>query len=107
MANILTAAEAAAVLRVSNTDPDMLTLLPLVDKAIENATGRAWQDDSPIEPTAKAAARILMVQWHENPGMIASGMTSLEFGLGACLTQLEAIALTLEAAEAAEEEAEA
>jgi hypothetical protein len=90
---ILTAAEAAAVLRVDDDDEDMLAVLPLVDAYIRNATGRNWAADDPIREEAKAAARMLLVQWHENPAMLSSGMSSLEFGLNAALTQLEAIAL--------------
>ena len=96
MANILTAAEAANCLRCLTTDADMLALLPLVDDYIKDATGRDWTLDSTIQNKAKAAARILLTQWHENPGMIGQGITSLELGLRAVLTQLEALALLLE-----------
>ena len=98
MANILTAAEAATVLRCETTDADMLALLPLVDAYVKNATGRDWAIDNPIYPEAKAAARILITLWHENPGMLSSGMSSLSWGLSACLAQLEAKALILERA---------
>jgi len=90
---ILTAAEAATVLRVEETDEDMLALLALVDRYIINATGRNWTADDPVRAEAKAAARILLVQWHENPGALASGTVSMEIGLQAALLQLEAIAL--------------
>ncbi len=93
MANILTAAEAATVLRTSQDDPNMLALLPQVDAYLKNATGWDWAADAAIEPTAKAAARMLMVQWHENPGGLGGQQTALNFGLTACLVQLEAIAL--------------
>lgn len=95
MTNILTAAEGASVLRVLSTDPDMLALLPLVDRYIVNATGYNWAADSTIRSEAKAAARMLLVQWYENPGAQASGMVSPEVGLQAALTQLEAIALRI------------
>lgn len=90
MANILTAAEAAIVLRCETTDPDMLQLLPLVDTYIENATGRNWAGDSPIPPEAKTAARILLVRWHEDPGGMSNAMGP---ALSAALTQLEAVRL--------------
>ena len=93
---ILTADEAATVLRVGNDDADMLNLLPLVDRYIEMATGRNWTADAEIEIAAKSAARMLLVQWYENPSMLAGGIVSLEFGLNAALTQLEAKALALE-----------
>ena len=93
MANILTTSEAATVLRCDITDADMLALLPLVDAYIKNATGHDWSADSQIRAEAKSAARMLLTLWHENPGMVTSGMTTLGFGLSAALTQLEAIGL--------------
>jgi hypothetical protein len=92
MPTILTAAEAADVLRLEVTHPDMLTLLPLVDSYIQNATGRNWAADAVIHKTAKAAARILLVQWFENPGQFGSGSTP-PYGFQAVVGQLEAIAL--------------
>lgn len=92
MANILTSTEGANVLRCEATDADMLALLPLVDTYLKNATGRDWTADSTIHPTAKAAARMLLVMWHEDPGRLSSG-GSLGFGLQAALTQLQALAL--------------
>lgn len=93
MTNILTAVEAADVLRCETTDALMLAMLPSVDGYIRNATGHDWSADSTIHETAKAAARMLLVMWHENPAMISSGMNSMSHGLEAALTQLEAIAL--------------
>lgn len=93
MTNILTAAEAANVLRCAATDAVMLQLLPMVDKYIMRATGHDWASDSSILPEAKAAAQMLLVMWYENPAMIAGGVSSLSFGLSAALVQLEAIAL--------------
>ncbi len=92
MANILTAAEAAQVLRCDATDALMLALLPSVDAYIKNATGHDWAADSTIHASAKAAARILVTLWYENPAMISS-QGSLPWGLSATLTQLEALAL--------------
>ena len=102
--NILSAAEAATVLRTEATDQNMLDLLPQVDAYIANATGRKWESDDPIRPEAKSAARMLLVMWHENPAMIGS-TNVLNFGLTAVLMQLEAIVLELEEAEEAEAEA--
>lgn len=90
MANILTAAEAATVLRCETTDADMLALLPLVDAHIKNATGHDWAADSSIRAEAKSAARMLLTLWHENPG--GSGQGALGMALPATLLQLEAIA---------------
>lgn len=93
MANILTAAEAANILRCASNDATMLQLLPMVDKFIQNATGHDWGSDSSVLPEAKSAAQMLLVMWYENPAMVASGISSLNFGLTAALTQLESIAL--------------
>jgi hypothetical protein len=71
----------------------MLDLLPQVDAYIKNATGRDWTTDETINPTAKAAARMLLVKWHEDPGMNATQAASLAYGLTACLVQLEAMKL--------------
>jgi hypothetical protein len=84
--------EAAVVLRCESTDENMLALLPQVDAYIQQATGRDWTVDSPISPVAKSAARMLLVMWHENPGMIGN-MSSLNFGLTSALVQLESLAL--------------
>lgn len=88
---ILTAAEAAHVLRTVDTDPAMLDLLPLVDAYIKRATGHNWAADTTIAPEAKAAARILLTLWFENPGQMANGQGALPQGLTAALTQLEAL----------------
>jgi hypothetical protein len=90
VANILTPQEAANALRCDAADPEMVDLLPQVDSFIILATGHDWTTDSPIEPVAKSAARMLLVMWHENPAMLASGLISMGFGLTAALTQLEA-----------------
>ncbi len=71
----------------------MLGLLPLVDDYINAATGRDWTQDEPIASKAKSAARMLLVQWFENPAMQGSGISSLDHGLSAVLAQLEAEAL--------------
>jgi len=83
------------VLRTVDTDPAMLDLLPLVDDYIKGATGHNWAADSTIAPKAKAAARILIVLWFENPGQIANGQAVLPQGLTAVLTQLEAMATSV------------
>lgn len=94
--NILTAAEAAAVLRCTATDTLMLQLLPMVDDYIEQATGRDWAADSTVEPLAKSAAQMLITLWHEDPSMVSSlDNGALGHGLRAALVQLEAKALEL------------
>jgi len=102
MTYILSETEAATVLRTTETDSNMLDLLPLVDAYIKRATGRDWAGDLEIRPEAKAAARMLLVRWHEDPGGMAAG-GALGFGLHAALTQLEAVALELETSGAPED----
>lgn len=93
MTNILTTSEAATVLRCDESDADMLVLLPAVDAYIKNATGHDWTLDNPVVPEAKSAARMLLVKWHEDPGMMGNSTAPLGYGLSACLIQLEALAL--------------
>jgi hypothetical protein len=93
--NILTTAEAAAVLRTVETDPAMLLLLPQIDAYIDTATGRDWTLDDPVHEMAKAAARMLLVRWYEDPGAMGQSQGLLPQGCSAALAQLEAIALQL------------
>jgi len=92
MANILTATEAANVLRCDEDDPLMLDLLPAIDAHIRRATGHNWAADNPVLDDAKAAARMLLVMWHEDPAQVGSA-SSLPIGFTAALVQLEALAL--------------
>lgn len=88
---ILTTTEAANVLRTSENDAMMLDLLPQVDAYIRNATGRDWAGETPVHAAAKAAARMLLVMWYEDPGRMGSS-GALTAGFTAALTQLEALA---------------
>ena len=94
MTSILTNIEAATVLRCETDDQNMLDLLDQVDAYIENATGWKWTEDSVINPAAKSAARMLLVQWYENPAQLGSESV-LSFGLNAVLLQLKAEAKRL------------
>lgn len=89
---ILTASEAANAIRVDATDADLLALLPLVDAFVNRATGRDWTQDGTINNLAKNAARMLIVQWYDNPAQVGDG-NSLAFGLKNTLMQLESEAL--------------
>ncbi len=93
MAYILTTAEAANVLRCAENDLNLIDLLPQIDRYVWRATGHDWSSDDPVQPEAKSAARMLLVQWHEDPGGIGAGPAPLQRGLTACLAQLEALAL--------------
>jgi hypothetical protein len=88
--NILTASEAAMVLRTSELDQNMLDLLPQIDVFIRGATGHDFAGDATILPQAKSAARMLLVKWYEDPGMMANSTSSLNFGLTSMMCQLEA-----------------
>ena len=95
MTNLLTPAEAANTLRTDVDDPAMLDLLAGVDEYIRHATGKDWTADEPIHPTAKSAARMLLVLWYDNPsGFMPGGAVELPAGLNALLSQLEAKAMT-------------
>jgi hypothetical protein len=92
--NILTAAEAAAVLRVAEDDTELLNLLPLIDAEIKAATGRAWEDDETVHPLAKKAARVLLIRNYEDPGMLSKTQyKTLNLAWQNAITQLTAEAL--------------
>ncbi len=94
MPNLLTAPEAALVLRCDEEDALMINILPAIDEYIKTATGHDWTADSPVIETAKNAARMLLVQWYENPAMVGNNnFVSMQHGLRAALTQLESMAL--------------
>lgn len=96
MDTILTADEAASVLRCALDDPKLAVLLPQVDAYIKTATGRAWHLDNPIHESAKSAARMLIVRAFEDPGALMQQADGISFGLPAVLLQLEAEARLLE-----------
>lgn len=99
MANILTQAEAAAVLRLSipdgETDPILDMVLPAVDAFVKDATGHDWAADPAVDPRAKQVAVMLTVQWYENPAQMGSQITEspLAFGVNNLLGQLMVKAL--------------
>jgi len=91
--NILSTAEAAAFLKCDQDDPIMLLLLPEIDEYIKIGTGHNYAADLTVPPAAKSAARNLLVQWHEDPGMLTgSQATVLSGNLQACMSQLRAMA---------------
>jgi hypothetical protein len=93
MANLLTAGEAAAVLRVDSSNADMLNLLPLIDDTIKDATGFDWASLTTVPDKAKAAARMLLVMWFEDPAQAGGTGVMPPFGLTSVLGQLETLAL--------------
>ena len=81
MPNTLTAAEAANFVRTSASDAVMLQLLPLVDEYLRQATGHDWTTDSPIHPTAKTAAGMLLVYWYDQPSAVGQTPSSVRGAL--------------------------
>ena len=100
--HILTEQEAATVLRCSVDDPNMLQLLPGIDAYLGQGTGWDWAMDDPVSELAKNAARMLLVRWHENPGMVEASPSALGPGFAAAMMQLKVLAMELlEASESA------
>ena len=89
MPTILTSQEAAHFVRTDADDPILQQWLPLVDQYLANATGHDWAQDTPVHPTAVAAAGILLVYWYDNPQEIGQSPAAL----AAALVQLEAESL--------------
>ena len=92
---ILTSDEGATMLRTDVDDQVLADLLPLVDAYLLQATGHKWEADTTIDPLAKNAARMLLVQWYENPGMMGDSSSPLSFGLRAAVIQLKTKAMEL------------
>lgn len=91
MANLLTAAEAASILKCETNDPVMLILLDILDAFVNNDTGRDWTLDHPIHPIAKDAAMTLLVNKHEDPGAMNQSYAMDHYR--ADIVKLQAIAL--------------
>lgn len=93
--SILTLAEAAAVLKITpipdDDNPDLVLNMALAgaDDFIKTATGYDWAADTTIDPTAKMAASMLLVQFYENPAMTGSDM-DLPYGVTSRIEQLRA-----------------
>ncbi len=95
---ILSPEEAVDVLGYTFVDemPGDVTkiLLPGIDGFLKNATGKDWgtitDTYTEIDPDAKMIARVLLVRWFEDPGMI--GKTS-DVGVVSLIGQLHAKAL--------------
>lgn len=89
MSNILTPNEAAQFCRTNADDPLLLQLLDQVDRYVQYATGRDWTQDSAVNPIAKTAAQILLVNWYDDPSQMGTSPN----GAAGPLVQLEAEAL--------------
>ena len=87
---ILTTDEALGILRMdsSGSSSALSVTLAAVDEYLKAATGHDWATDEPVDPEAKAAAQMLLVQWYENPAMIGEG-NALDFGLSNLITHLQ------------------
>jgi hypothetical protein len=97
MANILTLDEAARVVSVDSTDEKLADVLPQVDSYIQTATGRDWTADSPVNPTAKAAARLYLALTYDLMAMQQNQIDALNRAIGSSLLQLESIQVGLKA----------
>lgn len=95
---ILTPQDAVEILKYDSVDemPGNVTsiILPAIDGYIRSGTGKDWGilTDAYIEidPTAKMVASILLVRWHEDPGMIGKAN---DVGIISLIGQLHAKAL--------------
>lgn len=99
MAVILSPEEVADALRYETPDecPDAVALVPAIAETLKESTGYNWESDEQVDETAKQAARMLLVQWFENPGMLAERRTvNLSYGLTFLITQLQVKALKKE-----------
>lgn len=97
MANILTAEEAARVVVADPADQSLLDVLPQVDAAIEEATGRDWTQDAPIDPIAKRAARCRLAVDYDLGSMAPQQTAVMERAYASAITQLEAKAVGMQA----------
>jgi len=72
--SILTEQEAVITLRreAASDCPQLAILLPAIDDYIKTATGKDWGAEDPVDPTAKIAATVLLVNWSVNPGSMGS-----------------------------------
>jgi hypothetical protein len=92
--NILSTAEAAAILRCDENDPSMVIMLPWIDADIRRRTGRDWSADLVIHPLAKRLATLLLVKSHEDPGDLNPNQgTAISAGILAATIQLQVEAL--------------
>lgn len=98
---ILTPQEAADILRIESVGdcPQLNIILPAIDEFIKTGTGKDWGTET-VDPIAKMAASMLLVQWFENPAMIGKE-DNLHYGLINLLTQLQVKALPNESGDGA------
>lgn len=97
MANILTAEEAARVVVTDPTDERLLDVLPQVDSYVNGASGHDWAKDSPINPEAKAAARLQLALTYDLMSMNQCQIDALQRALISSLSRLEAMAIGVQA----------
>ena len=95
MPNILIAEEAARAVAVDPTDEKLLDILPQVDTFVNGTTGHDWTADEPINPEAKAAARIYLVLLYDLMSMQQNQIDALNRALASSLARLEALANSL------------
>lgn len=91
MTNILTADEAALIVADDANSPKLALILPQVDATIEQATGRDWTQDDPINPVAKRAATCRLAIDYDLGAMAPQQIATLERAYLSAITQLEAM----------------
>lgn len=97
MANILTADEAARIVVTDPTDQKLLDMLPQVDADIEQATGRDWTQDVPVNPIARRAASCRLAVDYDLDAMNPQQTATLERAYISSLAKLESIATGMQA----------
>lgn len=97
MANILTASEAALIVAADADDAKLALMLPQVDAAVTEATGRDWTQDSPISPVAKRAAMCRLAVDYDLGAMNPQQTATMERAYMTACSQLEAIAVGIQA----------
>lgn len=89
--SLLSVSEIEAVLKIGEGNisdyPEINLLIPAIEDHIKIATGKDWASDNLPDPLAKMVASILLVRWHEDPGMIGK---SNDAGLIGLIAQLQA-----------------
>lgn len=97
MVNILTAEQGADIVGADPEDTRLLLMLPQVDAAVEEATGRDWTQDTPIHPIAQRAAMCRLAIDYDLGAMLPQQNAVMERAYVTACAQLETIAVGIAA----------
>lgn len=97
MANILTAEQGAERVATTPDDPRLLDTLSQIDATIQQATGRDWAKDTPINPIAQRAAVCRLVIDFDFGAMNPQQTETMERAYISALNQLESLDLGMDA----------